>query len=103
MTKQINVHVWSVVFEDDDTSWAAPIIGATREQAHDGTLAYLIAWLEEHYEYYDDCLVNWSKFTCVDDIVVAANQEGFGFHKFEIESSIHTLKASDLEYKEAEA
>ena len=103
MTKQINVHVWSVVFEDDDTSWAAPIVGATREQAHDGTLAYLIDYLCEIYEAYDDDLINWRGFTSVDDLVTVANQEGFGFHKFEIESSIHTLNASDLEYKEAEA
>jgi len=102
MTKQINVHVWTITFEGDET-WSTPIVGATREQAHDGTLAYLIDYLCEIYDAYDDDLINWRGFTSVDDLVTVANQEGGCFRRIEIEDEVHTLNASDLEYKEAEA
>ena len=96
MSENVKIHVWSVIFEGDDTSSSSPIVGATQEQAHDNTLKYLIEWFEEWLDEFNDCFVNWSEFTSVDDIVAVANQESHGFSKIAIEREVHKLKASDL-------
>ena len=93
----INVHVWTVTVDNDYEPWSAPVIGATRQQAHDGMLAYLTEYLCEIYGE-DEPTPDWRAFTAVNEIVKAANAEGLGFRSMEIDSSIHTIDANSIEY-----
>ena len=96
--QKINVHVWTATVDNDYEPWCAPVVGATRQQAHDGMLAYLIEYLCEVFECEDEPKTDWRAFTDVNELVKAANAEEWGFRSMEIESSIHTIDANSIEY-----
>lgn len=97
--QHINVHVWTVTVDNDYEPWSAPVVGATRQQAHDGMLAYLIEYLCEVNECEDEPKTDWRAFTDVRELVQAANAEFAGFRdSMEIDSSIHTIDANSIEY-----
>ena len=102
-TQRINVYVWTITFETDDAAWATPIVGATRQQANDGTLAYLIDYLCDVYEYEEDPVPDWRSFTDVDEIVRRANHEDVCLRNIEIDREVHTINASDVEYEVTDA
>jgi len=101
--QHINVHVWTITVSDDYLeAWSAPILGATRQQAHDGMLWYLIEYLSEIYEHTREAeeQIDWRAFTDVKELIETAKKDDWDM---ELDVSVHTINASDVEYAEAGA